>query len=166
MKVLSCTTPRSRQEFLEFCFPSYPEPVIHPKKADDKRPPPTLSKRNTAIKFVLDQSVGATVNTLLFSTFTHSLRMASSHAPRITNIRKAVDFWVSPHAIDFSNVDFESVWTEAKKEFWPLIFAGAKLWPVVSLVNFTLVKSVQGRNLVGSTAGVVWGIYICLVSGS
>lgn len=46
------------------------------------------------------------------------------------------------------------------------MFAAAKLWPAVSLVNFTLVKSVQGRNLVGALAGVAWGVYISLAMGN
>lgn len=128
--------------------------------------PPALSKRNTAIKFLLDQTVGAAVNTLLYSTFTRSLRRASSHAPRITSLSKAVSYWLSPDAVDFSQVDFELVWAEAKEEFWPLVLAGSKLWPFVSLVNFTLIKSVQGRNLLGALAGVIWGIYICLFSAN
>lgn len=125
-----------------------------------------MSKCNTSIKFLLDQTVGAAVNTLLYSTFTRSLRMASGHAPHITNVFKAVEYWTSPHAIDFSLVDFGIVWAEAKEEFWPLIFAGYKLWPFISLINFTFVKSVQGRNLVGALAGVAWGVYICLVSAN
>ncbi|PMB63436.1 hypothetical protein BM221_010730 [Beauveria bassiana] len=149
------------------CITAYrQEPAARPKKTDDKPAPPALSKRNTAIKFLLDQTVGAAVNTLLFSTFTRSLRMASAHAPRVTNVYKAVSYWVSPGAVDFSLVDFQVVWAEAKEEFWPLVAAGYKLWPAVSLVNFTLVRSVQGRNLVGALAGLVWGIYICLFSAN
>ncbi|KAM3472938.1 hypothetical protein MY8738_008630 [Beauveria namnaoensis] len=154
------------QELIEASFPSHPKPAARPKKTDDKPVPPALSKRNTAIKFLLDQTVGAAVNTLLFSTFTRSLRMASAHAPRVTNVYKAVSYWVSPGAVDFSLVDFRVVWAEAKEEFWPLVAAGYKLWPAVSLVNFTLVRSVQGRNLVGALAGLVWGIYICLFSAN
>ncbi|KAJ6788030.1 hypothetical protein PWT90_06225 [Aphanocladium album] len=152
------------QEFLEATFPAHPEPAVHPKKTDDKPAPPSaLSKRNTAIKFLLDNTLGAAVNTLLFSTFTRSLRMASSPAPRITNVTKAVSYWVSPNAVDFSRVDFDLVWAEAKEEFLPLIFAGYKLWPMISLINFSLVKSVQGRNLLGALAGVGWGVYILLL---
>ncbi|KAM3511179.1 hypothetical protein MY11210_005169 [Beauveria gryllotalpidicola] len=154
------------QELIEASFPSHPKPAARPKKTDDKPAPPALSKRNTAIKFLLDQTVGAAVNTLLFSTFTRSLRMASAHAPRVTNVSKAVSYWVSPGAVDFSLIDFDVVWAESQEEFWPLVAAGYKLWPAVSLVNFTLVRSVQGRNLVGALAGLIWGIYICLFSAN
>jgi hypothetical protein len=84
------------------------------------------------------------------------------HAPRITNLPAATKFWSSGGAVDFTVVEFGVVWAEAKAEFWPLVFAAAKLWPAVSLVNFTLIKSVQGRNLVGALAGVAWGVYISL----
>ncbi len=92
--------------------------------------------------------------------------MASGHAPRVTSVAKAVRYWVSPDAVDFARVDGAVVWQEARDEFWPLISAGYKLWPLVSLVNFSLVKSVQGRNLLGALAGVGWGVYICLFSAN
>lgn len=162
------------QDFLESTFPAHPSPP--PSKSSksspaskgkkDKDPsPPKLSLTNTIIKFALDQTVGAALNTLLFSTFTRSLRHAMLHAPRITNLPAAAKYWSSPNAVDFRVVDFAVVWQEAQAEFWSLMFAAAKLWPAVSLVNFTLVKSVQGRNLVGALAGVVWGVYVSLAMG-
>ncbi|OAA72146.1 Hrf1 [Cordyceps fumosorosea ARSEF 2679] len=156
------------QEFIEATFPSHPEPAATPaqKKSGQPAEQPPLSTRNTAIKFLLDQTVGAAVNTLLYSTFTRSLRMASGHAPRVTSVAKAVRYWVSPDAVYFGRVDLDAVWAEARAEFCPLILAGYRLWPAVSLINFTLVKSVQGRNLLGALAGVVWGVYICLFSSN
>lgn len=53
----------------------------------------------------------------------------------------------------------------AKDEFWPLMKAGWKLWPLVSVLNFTVIKTVEARNLVGSLAGMGWGIYLSLVKG-
>ncbi|EHK16945.1 uncharacterized protein TRIVIDRAFT_160998 [Trichoderma virens Gv29-8] len=162
------------QDFLESTFPAYPQPPSKKqqpsdsKKSPSSQPPPApkLSIVNTILKFLLDQTVGAALNTLLFSTFTRSLRHAMVHAPRITNLPAAAKFWSSPGAVDFNRVDFGLVWAEAKAEFWALMFAAAKLWPAVSLINFTLVKSVQGRNLVGALAGVAWGIYISLAMGN
>ncbi|KAH8121695.1 hypothetical protein ACSS6W_010649 [Trichoderma asperelloides] len=167
------------QDFLESTFPAHPTPPPsksspgsskEKNKDKDKSPsssssPPKLSLTNTIIKFVLDQTVGAALNTLLFSTFTRSLRYAMLHAPRITNLPAAAKYWSSPNAVDFRVVDFAVVWEEAKAEFWSLMIAAAKLWPAVSLINFTLVKSVQGRNLVGALAGVVWGVYVSLAMG-
>jgi protein Mpv17 len=42
--------------------------------------------------------------------------------------------------------------------------AGWKLWPLVSAVNYTLVKSVEGRSFLGSVVGMGWGVYLSLVS--
>ena len=36
---------------------------------------------------------------------------------------------------------------------------------MVSAVNFSVVRSVAGRQLVGSLAGMVWGVYLSLVAG-
>ncbi|KAL7962562.1 hypothetical protein V8C34DRAFT_269147 [Trichoderma compactum] len=157
------------QDFLESTFPAHPpsNPPSNSKKSpSSSQPPPKLSLANTIIKFLLDQTVGAALNTLLFSTFTHSLRQAMVHAPRITSLPSAAKYWSSPGAVDFNRVHFGRVWAAAKAEFWALMFAAAKLWPAVSLINFTLVKSVQGRNLVGALAGVAWGVYISLAMGN
>jgi hypothetical protein len=52
-----------------------------------------------------------------------------------------------------------------RQDFWPLMSAGWKLWPLVSAVNFTVVKSVETRNLVGSLAGMAWNVYLSLCAG-
>lgn len=156
------------QDFLESTFPAYPAPPTpHPKKSDDPAPAPPLPKlsiRNTVIKLLLDQTVGAALNTLLFSTYMHSLHQALHPVPRITDIFKAISFWTSPGAVDLTRVDWLQVWQASLDEFWPIVVAGWKLWPVVSLVNFTAVKTVEGRNLVGALAGVGWGIYMSFVA--
>jgi protein Mpv17 len=60
---------------------------------------------------------------------------------------------------------YSEAWGMAKGEFWPLMIAGWKLWPLVSLINFTVVRSVEGRSLVGSLAGLGWGVYLSLTRG-
>lgn len=45
------------------------------------------------------------------------------------------------------------------------MIAGLKLWPLVNIVNFTLVKNVQTRQLVSGLANVGWGIYLTLIAG-
>jgi len=95
-----------------------------------------LSIRNTIIKFLLDQTVSAALNTLLFSLVFAGYRGAG----------------------------YIEAWEIAVEEFWPLIYAGWKLWPAVSLLNYTLIKSVEGRTLVGSLAGMAWGIYLSLIA--
>lgn len=149
---------KHRQEYLESTFPAHPPP----KKKD--APSAKLSVRNTLVKFALDQTLGATVNTLLFSVFIRSLRSAMSSAPRISSFLKAVAYWTGGRAIDFSRVDFSDVLDASVAEFAAIFCAGLKLWPLVSVVNFSLVKTVEGRNLVGALAGVAWGVYMSLVT--
>ena len=95
-----------------------------------------LSIRNTAVKFLLDQTLGALVNTVLFIMGIALLRGQS----------------------------WQQGWEATKVGFWPLVSAGQKLWPAVSLLNLTLVP-VERRMLVGSIVGVGWGIFLSLVSG-
>lgn len=90
--------------------------------------------------------------------------MAMPNAPRITSFTKATGYWLSPGVIDFSAVDLGAVLDAAFAEFWTIVFAGVKLWPAVSLVNFTLVKTVEGRNLVGCIAGLGWGVYMSMIA--
>jgi hypothetical protein len=52
----------------------------------------------------------------------------------------------------------------ARQDFWGLIFAGLKLWPFVNILNFTLVKDVQSRQLVSGLASVGWGVYLSLIA--
>lgn len=53
----------------------------------------------------------------------------------------------------------------AQSEYWDMMKAGWKLWPIVSLSNFAVIKSVQGRALLGSLAGIGWNVYLGLVQG-
>ncbi|ODA83330.1 hypothetical protein RJ55_01843 [Drechmeria coniospora] len=172
------------QEFLESTFPARPQPLSSSgnsrakgkqqgrKGQSDRKPEQVvreeipLSVRNTVIKFALDQTIGAAVNTLLFSTFMRALHEAMHPVPRMTNLLKAVNYWTAPSAIDFSRVDGSAVWEAAQAEFWSIAFAGLRFWPFVSLLNFTVVKTVAGRNLVGSLAGVVWGVYMSMVAAA
>jgi protein Mpv17 len=87
-------------------------------------------------KFFLDQSIGATLNTLAFS-----VAMAA-----------------------FRGEDWPSAVRIAKADFWPLMNAGWKLWPIVSMFNFMFVKSVQMRSLMGNLAGVGWNVYLSLAT--
>lgn len=93
-----------------------------------------------------------------------SLSAAIGNAPRVHSIFNAITYWTNPGAIDFNRVNFDQVWATALNEFWPIVKSGWKLWPAVSLINYTMVDTVEGRNLVGSTAGVVWGVYMSLIA--
>ncbi|KIL89598.1 hypothetical protein FAVG1_07178 [Fusarium avenaceum] len=161
-----CTPPNFYwQDFLESAFPAHPAESPKAKEVKGaKKTQPKLSVRNTLIKFTLDQTVGAAVNTLLFSTYVHALRTAIHPVPVITSLPKAITYWTSPGTLNFDRVNWATVWEAAKADFAPLVYAGWKLWPAVSIVNFAAVKTVEGRNLVGALAGVVWGIYMSLVA--
>ncbi|KAM4065179.1 peroxisomal protein [Hirsutella rhossiliensis] len=158
------------QVYLESTYPAHPPaaPAPHAKKSDTAKRPPSqpapLSIRNTVAKFALDQTVGAVVNTLLFSVFIHSLQDAMAPAPRITSLPKAAAYWTTPGAIDLARVRFADVWAVSLADFWPIVMAGLKVWPAVSLLNFTVIKTVPARNLVGALVGVAWGIYMSMVA--
>ncbi|KAG6066759.1 hypothetical protein E4U32_005406 [Claviceps aff. humidiphila group G2b] len=166
------------QDYLESTFPARnppsppPPAATHPQKPSQK---PALKKtseqqqqplnvRNTLTKFFLDQTLGATLNTLLFSLYIHSIHMAMPHAPRLTSFTKAASYWISPGVIDFSAVDTRLVLQAALAEFWTIVSAGIKLWPAVSLLNYTLVRTVEGRSLVGCVAGLGWGVYMSMMA--
>ncbi|CAG9940872.1 unnamed protein product [Clonostachys rosea f. rosea IK726] len=153
------------QSFLESTFPAHP-PAPHPKKSDEPAPPPKLSIRNTLIKLALDQSVGSVVNNMLFALYSRAIRDAMPGAPPIYSVFKAIDYWTTRGTVDFSKIDFKDVWDGAVGELWPIMLASWKLWPFVSVINFTLIKTVQGRNLVGGIAGIAWGTYMSLAVSS
>ncbi|CZR51725.1 related to glomerulosclerosis protein Mpv17 [Phialocephala subalpina] len=140
------------QSFLESAFPSnYLVPssaAIHAAAENDEKELDREEKtheilesklhiQNTLTKFLLDQTIGAVANTLLFS-----LAFAG-----------------------FRGQGYADAVVTAKHEFWPMMQAGWTLWPFVSLLNFAVVKSVEMRSLVGSLAGLVWGIYLSLLKG-
>jgi protein Mpv17 len=84
----------------------------------------------------MDQTVGATLNTLAFSLGMAALRGA--HWPLAVQI--------------------------ARQEFWSIMRAGWMLWPMVSILNYVFVKSVAMRSLLANLAGVAWSIYLSLLA--
>lgn len=167
----------SGQEFLESTFPAAtttptPEAIRSAAASDEKEldrearegrlVERKLNVGNTIAKFVLDQSVGAAINTLMFSVFMHSVQAAMSH--RTAGPEESVSFLTSGKALDYSQVDWRLVVGRSRIEFMPIMSAGWRFWPFVSLFNFVVVKSVEVRNLVGSLAGMAWGVYMSLVA--
>ncbi|KAH7358280.1 hypothetical protein B0T11DRAFT_284115 [Plectosphaerella cucumerina] len=164
------------QDFLESTFPGYhaaptDAAVEKAARSDDKAldkaagpelVEPKLNIRNTLIKTVLDQTVGAAINTLLFSVFMNSLKAAMARPSGLDAPGQSAAFLFSRAAIDYSRVDWAQIAERTKAEFFPLIAAGWRLWPAVSLINFACIKTVEGRNLLGGLAGVGWGIYVSL----
>ncbi len=168
-------THHSRQEFLESTFPATTqvvpasaadeddEPALERHKAAGTVPAePKLNVANTLAKTLLDQTVGAGFNTLAFGVVLGGLQAAMAHhAPQPGPL-----FFLAPDAVRYGAVDWAAVLGRCRAEFWSLIRAGWVFWPFVSVVNFAFVKGVQARNLVGSLAGVAWGVYISLVTAA
>ncbi|OTB03995.1 hypothetical protein M426DRAFT_321288 [Hypoxylon sp. CI-4A] len=173
--------PVPAKEFLETTFPAYhisPTPAaVASAAANDKKAleqeakegklvEPKLNITNTAIKLFLDQTVGAVVNTFLFSIFMHSIQAAMVRpltAP-LSSPDQSAQYLFTRGAVDYSKVDWTTVVARSRAEFYAILVAGWKVWPVVSLINFAFIKSIEGRNLVGSLAGVGWGIYMSLIA--
>ncbi|KAK2014103.1 hypothetical protein LZ32DRAFT_603742 [Colletotrichum eremochloae] len=167
------------QGFLEETFPAYhvsptkdavasaaanDEKELDREAREDKLVEPKLNIRNTLIKLVLDQTVGAALNTLAFSMFMHSIQTAMARPEHLAAAHHSGPYLLSRSAIDYGKVDWRAVVRSSQLEFLSIFVAGLKLWPLVSLVNFAFVKSIEGRNLVGSLAGIAWGIYMSLVA--
>ena len=156
-----------RQEFLESTFPAYhlsptSSAISAAAESDEKKlekeakaghlVEPKLNVKNTVIKLVLDQTIGAAVNTVLFSLFMHSIQSAMARplgAP-YSNPDQSAQYLVygllGKEGVNWANeglrnVDRRKVVDRAQNEFFPLMIAGLKLWPVVSFVNFTFIKS-------------------------
>ncbi|KAK4092347.1 mpv17 / PMP22 family domain-containing protein [Purpureocillium lilacinum] len=147
------TTPPNHkwQQWLEFAFPtqtpvrSSPKPAAksHKKrgavngKHRDQQPddePTSLSVTNTVAKFILDQTLGAAVNTILFICLMDYMKTNS----------------------------FANARSNLEKDFWPMLLSSYKLWPFICLINLTIVPF-EYRVLVGSAAGLAWGVYINLM---
>jgi hypothetical protein len=167
-----------RQTLLEELFPAYhaaptPAAVSAAEKRDDAAldsaaaqgalVEPRLNFGNTAIKFVLDQTVGAAVNTYGFSMMMHALKDSMAAAP---GAARSIEYLASGTALDYSKVNWDAIRIKARRDFWPLLGAGWRFWPIVSLSNFALVQTVEMRNLVGALAGLVWGVYMSLFTAS
>ncbi|KAI2637596.1 hypothetical protein GGS26DRAFT_417774 [Hypomontagnella submonticulosa] len=169
------------QEFLESAFPAYhisptraavasaaanDEKALEQEAKEGRLVEPKLNITNTAIKMFLDQTIGAAVNTFLFSMFMHSIQAAMLRplgAP-LSNPDKSGQYLFSRGAIDYSKVDWMDAVARSRAEFYPILVAGWRVWPLVSLINFAFIKSIEGRNLVGSLAGVGWGVYMSIIA--
>lgn len=155
------------QELLEQTFPSSGSSSPNGKQQQKQQPkskdePGKLSVGNTVAKLALDQTVGAALNTVMFSVFLHSVQAAMAHRPASPADSLAFLAGGPGRAIDYSAVRWDDVWARAAAEFVPLLVASWRLWPLVSLVNFAFVRSVATRNLVGGLAGVGWGVYVSM----
>ncbi|KAK6446443.1 hypothetical protein FP744_10002693 [Trichoderma asperellum] len=92
-----------------------------------------LSLTNTAVKFLLDQSLSAPLNTVAFIYLMGGMTFQSN----------------------------SQIWDNIQRDFWPMLVAGYRVWPIVGLLNLSVVPF-DYRQLVGSIAGLFWGIFLSL----
>ena len=123
-----------------------------------------LNVRNTFIKFALDQTFGSVVNTFLFANMINYVKAGMVRPDHLADRRISARLVMSKDAYDFRSVDTNAVLAKVTRDFWPIITAGWRFWPFVSLISFTFLKTVMARNLLGSIAGLAWGIYMSLVT--
>ncbi|KAF2847712.1 integral membrane protein-like protein [Plenodomus tracheiphilus IPT5] len=136
------------QSFLEDQFPTNVRASTSPSAAEKQAEQPnptrtTLSKTNVLIKFLLDQTLGALVNTLMFIAYT-------SYVNNTQSIAQGQSPW-------------EAVKSDCGAKTWPMMKDGYKFWPAISLVSFLWVP-VEKRVVFGCSVGVIWGIYLSLAA--
>lgn len=125
--LVSCPPNILWQIYLEQRFPA--------SKRDVKTGEKSLSKGNTIKKFLMDQSFGATANTVGYIA--------------------ALAAW--------RGNDSAAVKAEVQKNFWPIMQAGWRVWPFFSLLSFTIIP-LDKRPLAGSLVGFAWSIYMSLLA--
>ncbi|ORY18872.1 hypothetical protein BCR34DRAFT_472986 [Clohesyomyces aquaticus] len=131
------------QNYLEGLYPTSVQAL--PAKTESPKSNPALSKQatsytNVMIKFALDQTFGAVVNTLMFLVYMGYMNSSPTG----------------------KNNPLNSIVNEIQEKFYPMIMGGMKLWPVFSIVSFLWIP-VEKRVVAGCMVGVVWGIYLSLL---
>lgn len=119
------------QKWLEDTFPA--KVAAKGERKDKSENRERLSKSNTVAKFFLDQSIGAACNTAGFIILAGIAKGMSG-----AEIVKSVN-----------------------KDFVPMLLAGWKVWPTVTLANLVVVPF-DYRMTVGNVVGVCWGVYVTL----
>ena len=140
-----------------------------------------LDVKNTAIKFGLDQTLGAIFNNSAFLVAIRLMRGGplESCITALREVRSLVCLVAFGTIVASSMVQFplphcesrrkqsilarQSANTlfDASQELLPILFAGYRLWPLVSILNFTVVP-VERRVVVGSLVGLGWGVFLAL----
>ncbi|KAK6860319.1 hypothetical protein PG995_003955 [Apiospora arundinis] len=181
------------QDFLESTFPAYhmsptkaavasaaanDEKALEEEEREGQLVEPKLNVANTLTKTVLDQTLGAFGNTYLFSLYIHSVQAAmdrplgtplstpDTSALYLASLLFGLGATATAKRIQYGSVSWDAVVKTSQAEFWSIVVAGWRLWPAVSIINFVFIKSIEGRNLVGGLAGVIWGIYMSLRAAS
>lgn len=167
--VMVCPVNFIWQRWLEVKYPAYPEKLKGDTKEEyidefvkgqtqetkvqaggqsadskSKKVPNELGKReqtqslnipNTFIKFALDSSFGTAINTVMFIVGFALIRGS----------------------------DQEFIQGEVAAQFWPMLMANFKVWPVVNIINYALVP-LEYRMLVSQTVNLFWGVYLSLIA--
>ncbi|KAJ8115266.1 hypothetical protein OPT61_g3054 [Boeremia exigua] len=135
------------QGLLEDLFPTNVASTAHDPDVKTVKPATTeKSKKNILIKFLLDQTIGAVVNTLMFLAF-----MGYVNGPQQGTLS--------------TQSTWDVIRQDCEQKLWPMIKDGYKFWPAISLISFVWVP-VDKRVLFGCSVGVVWGIYLSLMAGA
>ncbi|KAI8941482.1 hypothetical protein NX059_002700 [Plenodomus lindquistii] len=136
------------QIFLEDMFPtnvpSLPPQDRHKDKTMQQKSAIRISKTNVFAKFLLDQTFGAVLNTLMFVVYMGYVREATSG--------KSEGIW-------------SGIRHETDEKFWPMFMDGYKFWPLVSLASFLWIPA-DRRVVFGCSAGFVWNVYLNLAVGA
>ena len=106
------------------------------REEQGEEPTARLNYKNTAIKWFVDCiTLGAVANTVLFLVLMGFMKGRSR----------------------------AEIATAIQTETIPIIFAGYRIWPLASVISFTLVP-VEKRIVFLSVIGLVWGVYMSLVA--
>ncbi|KAL8669988.1 MAG: hypothetical protein Q9168_005450 [Polycauliona sp. 1 TL-2023] len=129
-----------------------------------------LNVTNTLTKVGIDQTFGAVTNValhLLVVSAMQGLPLAEclDVVKTVSLLFDQLDLVLSQLALERTMGRIRSTdWlTGFLQQTWPLMTAGFKVWPLVSLLNFTLVP-VEQRTVVGSMVGLGWGVFLALRS--
>ncbi|EMD69222.1 hypothetical protein GGP41_004766 [Bipolaris sorokiniana] len=136
------------QGFLEDQFPtnvpSTPASASSEKSTSKSAPTKTsMSRRNVLIKFILDQTIGAVVNTLMFVSYMAYVNAQGKPGVNVSDV----------------------VTSDCINKTWPMMKDGYKFWPAISLISFLWIP-VDKRIVFGASVGVVWGIYLSLAANA
>lgn len=161
------------QQLLEQSFPAYAPstdpalPLSH-REAEKRRNEDAslqgtsrskLNIKNTLTKWFIDcMTAGALMNTVVFIVL-----MGLMKGQPVGQIYQNVRTVSGSSGSSSSDCEDVGEITNLLQQTVPIIFAGYKVWPIVSIVCFSFVP-VEKRIVFFSAVGLLWGIYMSLVA--
>jgi protein Mpv17 len=142
--LLTCPPNILWQAWLERAFPGQGRLARAGKTAQS-------STGNTARKFLLDQTVGACINTIFLCVWSCSL---ANEAFDSCGRSLVIMSWLK-------GAPNREIQQKVRTEFWPLLKASYSVWPIVSLLSFTVVPA-ENRILFGSAIGLLWNVFLSM----